>query len=67
MNRVFGQGFIKFEKWSYMSQLLLKLRALAVPLHFIQYRLDQVKSKDTKTALNSTIQFFERAIIRNIW
>ena len=30
-----------------------------LPLHFIEYRLDQLNSKHTKTSVSSTIQYFE--------
>ena len=37
--------------WNYGSSKLL--------LHFSEYSLDQLTNKQTKTAVNSTIQFFE--------
>ena len=37
--------------WNYGSLKLL--------LHFIEYRLDQLNSKHTKTAVSSTIPYFE--------
>ena len=59
MNQIFGQRFIMFEKLRYRGQLLLKLRAAEVATFFIEYRLDQLNSKHTKTAVSSTIQYFE--------
>ena len=59
MNQIFGQRFIIFEKCRYRSQLLLKLRAVEVPTSFTEYRLDQLNTMHTKTAVNSTMQFFE--------
>ena len=50
-NQTFGQRFIIFEKLRYRGRLLLKLL-----LHFIEYRLDQLNSKYTKS---SKIQYFE--------
>ena len=43
----------------YRGQLLLKLRASKLLLHFIEYRPDQFISKHTKIAVNSAIQYFE--------
>ena len=51
--------FIIFEKWGYKRQLLLELSAVEVSIHFIEYRLNELNNKHTKTASNSTIQFFE--------
>ena len=34
MNQIFRQRFIIFEKWSYNSQLLLKLRVVEVATSF---------------------------------
>ena len=48
-----------FEKLRYRGQLLLKLRAAEVATFFIEYRLDQLNSKHTKTAVSSTIQYYE--------
>ena len=44
-----GIGF--YYCWNYGPSKLL--------LHFIEYRLDQLNSKHTKTAVNSTMQYFE--------
>ena len=42
-----------------MEVLLLKLRAFEVASYFTEYRQDQLNNKHTKTAVNSTIEFFE--------
>ena len=52
-----GQRFIIFEKVRCRGQLLSKLRAVEVATSF--HRLDQLNSKDTKTVVSSTIQYFE--------
>ena len=49
------QRIIIFEKWRYCWNY----RPSKLLLHFIEYRLDQLNNKHTKTAVNSTIQFFE--------
>ena len=57
MYQIFWQRFIIFEKVRCRGQLLLKLRAVEVATSF--HRLDQLNSKDTKTVVSSTIQYFE--------
>ena len=71
MNQIFGQKFTIFEKWRHRTRLLLKLRPSKLLLHFIEYCLDQLKNKHTKTVVNSTMQFFEslhqRKYMVKIW
>ena len=49
--------------WNYGPWMLL--------FHFIEYRLDQLNNKHTKTAVNSTIQFFksryQRKYLVKVW
>ena len=59
MNQIFGQRFIIFEKLRYMGQLLLSYEPSKLVLQFIEYRLDQIKNKHTKIAVNLAIQYFE--------
>ena len=58
VNLIFGPSFIIFERVRCSSQLLLKLRTSKLLLHFMEYRLDQLNSKHTKTVVNSTTQYF---------
>ena len=51
-----GKGLSYLKKMRYKVQLLLRLRAVEVAT---SYRLDQLNSKHTKIAVNSTIQYFE--------
>ena len=64
MNQIFGQSFIIFEKLRYRGQLLLKLQVVEV--HFIEYRLDQFNKKHTKIVVNSTLQYFERQLSKEM-
>ena len=59
MNQIFGKGLSYLKNggigvsycWNYGPSKLL--------LHFIEYRLDQRNSKNTKIALSSAMQYFE--------
>ena len=59
MNQIFGQRFINLKKWGVVFNYCWNYGPSNLLLDFIEYRLDQLNSKHTKTALNSTIQYFE--------
>ena len=59
MNQIFGQRFIIFKKWGIGVNYCWNYGSSKLLLHFIEYRLDQLNSKHTKTAVRSTIQYFE--------
>ena len=51
-----GKGLLYIR---YRCQVLLKLRAIEVAIHCIEYRLDQLNNKHTKIIVISKLQFFE--------
>ena len=54
-----GKGLSYLKKWGVEVNYCWNYGPSKLLLHFIEYRLDQLNSKHTKTAENSTIQHFE--------
>ena len=44
---------------------MMKLGAVEVAIHFIEYPLDQLNHKHAKIAVNLTIQYFESRCQKN--
>ena len=71
MNQISWQRFIIFEKLRHRGNLLLKLQAveIAASFHWISSR--STYNKYTKTAVNSTMQFFEsryqKKCLQKVW
>ena len=59
MNQIYVQSFIIFKKWGIGVNYCWNCVISKLLLHFIEYCLDQLKSKLTKIAGNSAIQHFE--------
>ena len=57
-NQIFGQRLIIFKKLKHRAQLW-NYGPSKLLLHFIEYHLDQLNKRHTKTAVNSAIQHFE--------
>ena len=58
-NQIFGQRFIIFKKWGVGINYCWNYGLSKLLLHFIEYLLDQLNNKHTKTAVNSAIQYFD--------
>ena len=54
-----GKGLSYLKKWAVVAKYYWNYGLSKLPLHFIEYRLDQLNSKHKKTAENETIQYFE--------
>ena len=59
MNQIFRQRFIIFKKWGIWVKYCWNYGPSKLLLRFVEYRLDQLKSKHTKIAVNSAIQYFK--------
>ena len=59
MNQIFRQRFIIFKKWGIWVKYCWNYGPSKLLLRFVEYRLDQLKSKHTKIAVNSAMQYFE--------
>ena len=53
------KGLSYLKKWGVKVNLCWNYGPSKLLLHFIEYGLDQLNSKHTKIAVNSTIQYFE--------
>ena len=58
-NQIFGQRFIILRNWGIGVNYCWNYWRSKLLLHFIKYCPDQLNSKHTKTAICSTIQYFE--------
>ena len=54
-----GKGLSYLKKWGIGVNYCWNYGPSKLLLHFIEYRLDQLNSKHTKIAVNSTIHYFE--------
>ena len=54
-----GKGLSYWKNWGIRVNNCWNYGPSKLLLHFIEYHLDQLISKHTKTAVNSTIQYFE--------
>ena len=54
-----GKGLSYLKNWGVGVNYCWNYGLSKLLLHFIEYCLDQLNSKHTKTAVNSTIQYFE--------
>ena len=54
-----GKGLLYWKKWGIGVNYCWNYGPSKLLLHFIGYRLDQLISKHTKVAVNSSIQYFE--------
>ena len=54
-----GKGLSYWKKWGVVVNYCWNYGPSKLLLHFIEYRLDQLNIKYTKTVVNSTIQYFE--------
>ena len=54
-----GKGLSYWKKWGVVVNYCWNYGLSKLLLHFIEYRLDQLNIKYTKTVVNSTIQYFE--------
>ena len=59
MNQIFRQRFIIFKKWGIWVKYCWNYGPSKLLLRFVEYCLDQLKSKHTKIAVNSAMQYFE--------
>ena len=71
MNQIFGNRFIIFKKWGIAVNYCWNYGSSKLLLHFIEYRLDQLNSKQTKIAVNLAIQYFEdfcqKKCLQKVW
>ena len=54
-----GKGLSYLKNWGIWVNYCWNYGPSKLLLHFIEYRLDQLNNKHTKTAVSSTIQYFE--------
>ena len=66
MNRIFWQNFTILKNKGIGVSYCLNYGPSKLLLHLIEYLLDQLNKKHTKTAVNSTIQFFWKPLSEEI-
>ena len=70
-NQIFGQRFIILRNWGRGVNYCWNYWRSKLLLHFIEYCLDQLNSKHTKTGVNQAIQYFEgypqKEYLQKIW